>query len=104
MAVRYVKNSRLQFGNLVDIGGIEFWDLLVLPPVPESESDIEYTVKGGDRIDLIANKFYGDPILWFVIAVANDMELLPVHLNLGDTIRIPDPRGLAAYFATVEVR
>jgi len=100
MGVRIGTSSRLQLGNLIDYAGVEFWDLLVLPPIPEREDDIEYTVKGGDRIDLIAYRQYGDPSLWFVIAVANDLELLPVHLNVGDTIRIPAKSGLPAYFAS----
>jgi len=28
----------------------------------------------------------------WVIAVANDMEILPTDLNAGDTIRVPSPR------------
>ena len=30
-----------------------------------------YVPQNGERFDTIANKFYGDPSLWFVIARAN---------------------------------
>jgi len=103
MSVSIPRNSRLQLGNLVSVQGVEFWDLLVLPPVPEREDDTQYTVIGGDRIDLIAHRQYGDPTLWWVIAVANDMELLPVDMNVGDTLRIPARAGLPAYFASLVV-
>jgi hypothetical protein len=103
MGVRIPTNSRLRLGSLIDFDGVEFWDLLVLPPVPAHPQDIEYTVVGGDRIDNMAYRFYGDPTLWFIIAVANDLELLPVDLNVGDTLRIPAKVGLAGYFATLVV-
>lgn len=100
MGVRIPTNSRLRLGSLINFDGVEFWDLLVLPPVPSHPQDIEYTVKGGDRIDNLAYRFYGDSTLWFIIAVANDMELLPVDLNVGDVIRIPAQAGIPNYFAT----
>jgi nucleoid-associated protein YgaU len=103
MGVRISTNSRLRLGSLINFHGVEFWDLLVLPPVPEHPQDTEYTVVGGDRIDNMAYRFYGDPTLWFIIAVANGMELLPVDMNVGDIIRIPAKAGLPAYFATLVV-
>jgi len=90
--------SRLQFGNYVTVDGFEFWDLLELPEIPEQPDDTVYTVQGPDRIDSIATKFYGDPVLWWVIAVANDLEFLPTDLNIGDTLRIPAPRYIQQQF------
>lgn len=103
MGVRIPTNSRLRMGSLINFQGVEFWDLLVLPPVSSHPQDTEYTVIGGDRIDNLAYRFYGDPTLWFVLAVANNMELLPVDMNVGDIIRIPAKAGLPAYFATLVV-
>jgi hypothetical protein len=103
MGVRIPTKSRLQLGALINYRGVEFWDLLVLPPVPERADDIAYTVKGGDRIDLIAYRQYGNSTLWWVIAVANDLELLPVDLNVGDIIRIPSQAGLSSYMSTLVV-
>jgi hypothetical protein len=84
--------SRLRFGSPGTIDGIEFWDVLDLPVLPEQSDDISYQVQGGDRIDRLANKFYGDPELWWVIAEANGFEILPTDLNEGEFIRIPSPR------------
>lgn len=94
MAVRIAVNSRLRFGELLLAEGVEFWDVVDLPEVPEQPDDISYQVRGGiiERIDRLATRFYGDPTLWWVIAVANDMEIVPTHLNEGDIIRIPSPR------------
>lgn len=92
MTVKIKQRSRLQFGNLLSIDGFEFWDLLQLPQIRPQPDDIFYTPKDHERIDLLAYKFYGDPILWWVLAVANDLELLPTDLNSGVTLRVPSLR------------
>lgn len=92
MSVQVGRYSRLRFGDLGIIDGVEFWDVLDLPDLPDQVDDLSYQVQGGDRIDQLATRFYGDPVLWWVIAAANDFELLPTALNEGDIIRIPAPR------------
>lgn len=92
MALTVKKNSRLRFGRSIEIDGISFWDLVELPEILPQPDDTFYRVRGVDRIDLLAYNFYGDPVLWWVIAAANDMELLPTDLNEGDVLRIPSPR------------
>jgi len=90
--IRVQAGSRLRFGEVVTIQGVEFWDVLDIPEIPVQRDDLVHRVIGADRIDLIAHKYYNDARLWWVIAVANDMEELPTALNVGDDIRIPSPR------------
>lgn len=92
MAVSVRKRSRLRFADLVTVDGFEFWNMLEPPTLLSQLDDLHYQVQMGDRIDLLSFKFYGDPILWWVIAVANDLEILPTDLNVGDTLLIPSPR------------
>lgn len=92
MAVVVKKRSRLNFGNLLSLDGYEFWDLLEPPTIVPQVDDVFYQVKGSDRIDRLAFDFYGDPVLWWVLAVANDLEFLPTQLNEGLVLRIPSPR------------
>lgn len=92
MSVQVRRRSRLRFADLVNVDGFEFWNMLEPPTLLSQADDLHYQVQVGDRIDLLAFKFYGDPILWWVIALANDMELLPTDLNYGDTLLIPSPR------------
>lgn len=96
MVKRLRRDSMLRFGSLLQAeltsGTVEYWDLINYPDIPEQTDDIEYEVKAGDRIDLLANRFYGKPSYWKVIAVANDMELLPTDLKAHQIIRIPSPR------------
>lgn len=92
MPVTVKRKSRLRFGDLVTVLGYEFWNPLDLPVLEAQPDDSYYTVVALDRIDSIAAKFYGDPILWWVIAAANNMEMLPTELNVGAKIKIPAPR------------
>jgi hypothetical protein len=92
MSVSVPQYSRLRFGELVKADGVEFWDVLDLPTIPEQRDDFIYTVKGPDRIDTLANQFYNDSRLWWVIAVANDMEDVMAAFNVGVQLRIPSPR------------
>lgn len=55
-----------------------------------------YTWRAGDRMDLLAYRFYGDERLWWLIADANP-EIVPAASSLfsiapGTLIRIPDAR------------
>jgi nucleoid-associated protein YgaU len=96
MAATVRKRSRLRFYDLVFVEGTdgaeyEFWDQNELPEIPVGNDDTKVRVKSTDRLDLLAYQFYGDPILWWVIAAANDIELAQTQLNEGDVIRIPSP-------------
>ena len=103
MAVNIGIRSRLQFSDLLKVDGVEFWDLDPYPKVPEQNDDIYIQLSYIDRIDLLAANYYGDPNLWWVIAVANGMELLPTDFQPGRVIRIPSPRYVAdTLFARVQ--
>ena len=41
----------------------------------------------GDRLDLLANQFYGDPTLWWYIARANNLNTMVIPENIQ--LRIP---------------
>jgi hypothetical protein len=91
MAVSISAASRLQFAELRIIDGITFWDLAELPAFTTRPTDMFHRVLGSDRIDTLANDYYGDEEFWWVIAWANDLEILPTDLNEGAIIVIPDP-------------
>lgn len=94
MAVNIKLHSRLRFGRFVEADGVAFWDTIDLPEIPVQEDDIQYTIQSTDRIDRLARRFYGDPVLWWVIALANGMEIVPTELLTSDTLRIPSPRWI----------
>ena len=56
----------------------------------EYDSYILYTMIYGDRLDLVALKFYNDPELWWVIVEANSDNLWwPFTVVPGAQIKIP---------------
>jgi hypothetical protein len=60
------------------------------PTVPLSDTDIYVITTIGDRYDLLANEFYGDPSLWWIISISN--SLLPqnsIFIPEGTQLRIP---------------
>jgi nucleoid-associated protein YgaU len=60
------------------------------PEIPFSENDIYVITTDGDRFDLLAQEYYNDSTLWWVISTANrtlsQNSLLPPP---GSQIRIP---------------
>lgn len=91
MTVQVGTSSRLQssIAILKNIDGIEFWDLLDLPVYVPISTDIRHVVNGGDRLDLLAQAYYSNAKLDWVIAWANELELLPSDLITGMTLYIP---------------
>lgn len=60
--------------------------------IPDNPNDIYHRVQSNElnRLDLIAAKYYRNPLFWWVIAQANNIydPLLP--LDPGTIIRVPD--------------
>jgi hypothetical protein len=48
--------------------------------IPAPESNVLHTVKGGDRLDLLAYKYYGDTTKWWQISDANPERPFPLDL------------------------
>lgn len=70
---------------------ITFLGMLTYPDLPESDGDIEHTVEDRDRLDTLADRFYGEQFLWHPIAVRNNIDLPDAELNAGMKLIIPDP-------------
>lgn len=73
------------------------------PQIPFGNQDIYVYTTRGDRYDLLAQTYYGDPNLWWVINRANPNQdadsLLP---EPGSQIRIPSPNAIDAILAEYE--
>ena len=55
--------------------------------IPKADSDIYVITQDGDRLDLLANQFYGDVNLWWYIAKANGLTFM--NIPIGTSLRIP---------------
>ena len=60
------------------------------PEVPLSENDIYVYTSRGDRFDILAQNYFGDSNLWWIISIANpQLPQNTMYPPLGVQIRIP---------------
>ena len=55
-------------------GGDRVYSYTLYPKIPIKNSDVFITPTYGDRLDVLANEYYGDPSLWWIIAQANGIK------------------------------
>lgn len=90
--VSYTASSRYFYSSILKEGSekrVETWDR---PSFPVSSGDKYHTItkKQKGRLDLIAEIYYGDLTLWWIIAVANNIKNPLEDMVVGSTIRIPN--------------
>lgn len=70
--------------------GVKYYKAKKYPPIPPQESDIYVVTVQGDRLDLLANQYYNDSTLWWVISVANsNITFGSMFPEPGIQLRIP---------------
>jgi hypothetical protein len=57
--------------------------------IPKKDDDIYIITQETDRLDLLANEYYGDSKLWWIIATANNINGVNIGLDGGIQLRIP---------------
>ena len=74
------------------INGKEVYVTSRYPEVPWSEDDIYVYTTQGDRFDTLAQQYYKDSSLWWIISIANTDQLSQNTLVIpsGLQIRIPN--------------
>lgn len=71
--------------------GKRYLSTVKYPPIPLSETDIYIISNFGDRLDLIANDYYQDVTLYWIINSANP-DVVPsdsIYVPEGIQLRIP---------------
>ena len=83
--------SRLRTLKIKNINRKRTYRALKYPEIPLSIEDLYITTTDGDRLDLLANQFYQDVDMWWIIATANPGIIKRDTFNLkpGLEIRIP---------------
>ena len=61
----------------------------IYPSIPLSENDTYVITVGGDRYDTLAQEFYNDSTLWWIIATANTADRDTINITPGTQLRIP---------------
>ena len=70
--------------------GNQYYQNVRYPEIPLSFNDIYVRTTEGDRFDTIAQQYYGDSSLWWVISSANRaLNQSSYYITPGTQIRIP---------------
>lgn len=105
--------SWLQFSRILELGEVvgltegdrvRCWEMPEFPVIEDADDDIIYTVARTDRIDRIAERFLGSPELWWMIAIANGLRLIPNEINPQQTLRIPTQNRAAQILRKAALR
>ena len=63
--------NRYQNSPIIRINNKVLYATSRYPEIPLSNNDIYVYTVSGDRFDILANKYYKDSSLWWVISIAN---------------------------------
>tara|TARA_R100001443_G_scaffold51168_1_gene63161 strand:- start:4826 stop:5089 length:264 start_codon:yes stop_codon:yes gene_type:complete len=63
------------------------YETTIYPKIEEKDSDMFFIAQQGDRLDLLAQRFYKDASLWWYIARANNLKTM--NVPAGTSLRIP---------------
>jgi hypothetical protein len=70
-------------------GGRRYLKTVQYPHIPRSGRDLYILGKEGDRLDNLANKYYKDSTLWWILARANNIGKGDLTVPIGKQLRIP---------------
>lgn len=65
-------------------------DTTFVPFIPLDPSDVYIVTTSPERIDLLADRFYGDSTKWWIIASANNLGKGTFYIPSNTRIRIPN--------------
>jgi len=94
------KNSRYKGSYLYsDINNRDIVHLDIMQEVKftPQKDDLQIEYRYNDRLDIIAERLYGDPALEWIIMQANPQYMLPTEIKEGDIINVPLPERVSEY-------
>ncbi len=73
------------------------------PEIPRSANDIYVYTTDGDRFDTLAQQYYGDSSLWWIISISNNnLDQNSLTPPVGSQIRIPsNPNPIIAEYEAI---
>tara|TARA_Y100000361_G_C11138294_1_gene333455 strand:- start:360 stop:668 length:309 start_codon:yes stop_codon:yes gene_type:complete len=81
--IRILKNKEVNNGS-------RYYRGVKYPEISLSPNDIYVITTEGDKLDVLAQQFYGDKSLWWVLSIANiDLSQNSLFVPVGSQLRIP---------------
>jgi hypothetical protein len=81
--------------TILKTGKGKVYDSTLLSYVEPTDTDIVILTTMGDRLDLLANEYYGDSTMWWVIALKNNITDVDLTMKGGIKLRIPSTQEAA---------
>ena len=75
--------------------GKRYYQSIKYPNIPLTSDDLYITTTVGDRLDSLANQFYNDIRLWWVITAANPQLIRRDSYCLKPNLEIRIPKNLS---------
>ena len=72
-----------------DKDNIRYYKPRIIPNIPIKDTDIFVYPLSGDRFDTLAQRYYEDSNLWWIIAKANEISNGKISPNPEVKLRIP---------------
>ena len=94
--------SRLKNIKPKNTDGKIFYKNLKYPDIPITSDDLYVITTVGDRLDSIAQQFYNDVRLWWVIATANPQVIRRDSYNLKPNLEIRIPGNVSLIIKNFE--
>ncbi len=66
-----------------------FMQTTIYPKVLPNDNDIYIITEQGDRLDILAEKYYKNTSMWWIIATANNISDANFYVEPGIQLRIP---------------
>lgn len=82
---RFTTNPKIE-----DRYGPKFYTTAILNSIPTEEVPFYYTANEGDRLDVLASKFYNNSSYWWVIAKANNLANGAIAVPVATRLYIPN--------------
>lgn len=84
MANRYIYTDTKEGKNKK-----RFMQTTIYPKVLPNDNDIYIITEQGDRLDILAEKYYKNTSMWWIIATANNINDANFYVEPGVQLRIP---------------
>ena len=85
MASRYTYSKTLA----TDETKKQYLETTIYPKIKPTDNDVYIIAQFNDRLDLLADKYYGDKNYWWIIASANNLNDASLSIVPGTQLRIP---------------
>jgi len=85
MARRYIHTRVIKDKDTKE----SYLETTIYPTIKPNDNDMYIISDQGDRLDLLAKKYYNDPGMWWIIASANHLNDANFFVEAGLQLRIP---------------